>query len=101
MAPNDSKNLTSTLLAIGYVEHYRQERVVVKLDDDIVYQAGENLDQQKEQLVDGCRIIITKIPINDSTKRTFSVCKVVQREQETKCSQSAGCQSGETLGTKM
>ena len=41
---------THTVVAIGHIEHYGQEKLVVKLDDGILYQAGDNIEQQKEQL---------------------------------------------------
>ena len=70
---------THTVVAIGYIEHYGQEKLVVKLDDGILYQAGDNLEQQKEQLKNGCKIIINKIRVNNSAKRRFGLCKVVQK----------------------
>ena len=69
-----------TVIAIGDIEHYGQKKLVVKLDDGINYKAGDHLEEQKEHVVDGCRIIITKILANNSTRRKFAVCKVVQRE---------------------
>ena len=45
---------THTVVAIGHIEHYGQEKLVVKLDDGTIYQTGDYLEQQKEQLVDGC-----------------------------------------------
>ena len=41
--------------------------------------AVENLEQQKEQLKNGCNIIINKVRVNNSTKRKFAICKIVQR----------------------
>ena len=70
---------THTVVAIGHIEHYGQEKLVVKLDDGILYQAGDNLEQQKEQLKNGCKIIINKVRVNNSTKRRFGLCKVVQK----------------------
>jgi hypothetical protein len=69
---------TYILVAIGYVEHYGQERLVVKLADDTIYQAGDNLEEQKEQLTAECKIIVSKTKLS-STRRKFAVCKVVQR----------------------
>ena len=69
-----------TVVGIGYIEHYGQERLVVKLDNGRIYgQAGENLEQQKEQLMDGCKIVINKVRVNNSTKRKFTICNVEQR----------------------
>ena len=36
-----------------------------------MYQSGENVEQQKEQLMYGCRIVINKVRVNNSTKRKF------------------------------
>ena len=70
---------THTIVAVGHIEHYGQQKLVVKLDDGILYQAGDNLEQQKEQLKNGCNIIINKVRVNNSTKRKFAICKIVQR----------------------
>ena len=70
---------THTVVAIGHIEHYGQEKLVVKLDDGILYQAGDNLEQQKEQLKNGCKIIMNKVRVNNSTKRRFGLCKVLQK----------------------
>ena len=64
---------THTVVAVGHIEHYGQQKLVVKLGDGILYQAGENLEQQKEQLKNGCNIIINKVRVNNS------ICKIVQR----------------------
>ena len=70
---------THTVVAVGHIEHYGQQKLVVKLGDGILYQAGENLEQQKEQLKNGCNIIINKARVNNSTKRKFAICKIVER----------------------
>ena len=67
-----------TLVAIGYIEHYVQEKLVVKLDDGALYQAGDHLEEQKEQLTAECEIIISKTKLS-STRKKFAICKVVQR----------------------
>ena len=63
-----------TVQAIGYSKHYGQ----LKLDTGQKYQPGENVEHQKEQLTESCKIIITKIRDNNSTKRRFAICKIVQ-----------------------
>ena len=68
-----------TVVAVGHIEHYGQQKLVVKLGDGILYHAGESLEQQKEQLKNGCNIIINKVRVNNSTKRKFAICKIVQR----------------------
>ena len=69
---------THTVAAIGYIEHYGQQKLAVKLQDGIVYQAGENLEGQKEQLMDGCKIRINNTKLS-ATRKKFADCKVVQR----------------------
>jgi hypothetical protein len=39
---------TNTLVAIGYIEHYGQEKLVIKLADGILYQAGDNLEEHEK-----------------------------------------------------
>ena len=68
-----------TLGAVGYIDHYGQEKLVVKLDDGILYQAGGNFEQQKEKLRNGCKIIVIRGRVNNSTKRKCAICKVVQK----------------------
>ena len=57
-----------TVRAVGYIDHYGQEKLVVKLDNGILYKDGGNLEQQKEKLRNGCKIIIIRVRI----------CKVAQ-----------------------
>ena len=62
---------THTVTAIGYIDHYGQEKLVVKLDDGILYQADDNLKQQKrEEMV---------ARVNNCNKRKFAVWKVVKK----------------------
>ena len=68
-----------TVVTLGYSEHYGQQKLVVKMDDNSLYQAGDNVEEQKEQLAEGCRIVIQKVRVNNSTKRKFAVYKIVQR----------------------
>lgn len=68
-----------TVVAIGYSEHYGQQKLVVKLDDGSLYQAGPHVEENKEQLADGWRLVIHKVRLNISTRRKFAVCKIVQR----------------------
>jgi hypothetical protein len=67
---------TSTLVAIGNIDHYGEENLVIKSADGILYQAGENLDEQKEQLTAEFKIIVSKTKLS-STRRKFAVCKIV------------------------
>ena len=68
-----------TVRAVGYIDHYGQEKLVVKLDDGVLYQAGGNFEQQKEKLRNGCKIIMIRVRVNNSTKRKCAICKVVQK----------------------
>ena len=68
---------THAVEAMGCIDHYGQQRLVVKLDDGELYQAGEDLEQQKEQLTYRCKIIITKTKLS-STRKKFALCKIVQ-----------------------
>lgn len=49
------------IIASGYASHYGQNRLVVKLADDNLYQAGEYLEECKDALFSGCKIVIEKI----------------------------------------
>ena len=42
--------LTHTVTATGQIQHHGQEKLVVKLEEGTIYQAGDYLEQQKEQL---------------------------------------------------
>lgn len=68
-----------TVTAIGNSEHYGQQKLVLKLDDGSLYQAGPHVEENKEQLTQGCRLVIQKARVNISTRRKFAVCKIVQR----------------------
>ena len=69
---------THTVTAIGYIDHYGQQKLVVQLDDGTTYQAGEHLERQKEQLTEMCKIVISKTKLSP-TRKKFAVCKVVQK----------------------
>ena len=69
---------THTVTAIGYIDHYEQQKLIVKLDDGITYQGGEHLERRKEQLTKMCKIVISKTKLL-STRKKFAVCKVVQK----------------------
>ena len=63
---------------IGYAKHYGKDKLVVQLDNGVSYQAGEFLETCKDNLVNGCKIIIKKSRV-DSSKRKYVVCKIVQK----------------------
>ena len=69
---------THTVTAIGYIEHYGQEKFVVKLDDGVIYRGGDDLEEHKEQLTGGCKILISKTRLS-STRKKFAICKIRQR----------------------
>ena len=66
-----------TIIPIGYIEHYGQEKLVLKLDDSTTYQAGEYLEEKKERLTEMCKIVISKTKL-PQTRKKFAVCKTVQ-----------------------
>ena len=39
---------THTVTITDYIEHYGQEKLVVKLEDGVIYQAGDDLEEHKE-----------------------------------------------------
>lgn len=69
-----------TFTAIGYIDHYGSEKLAAKLGDGILHQAGDNLEQQKEQLGNGCKIIIHKVRVNNSTNKKFAICKLYKEQ---------------------
>ena len=73
---------THTVTAIGYIDHYGQQKLVVKLDDGITYQGGEHLERRKEQLTKMCKIVISKTKLLP-TRKKFALCKVVQKRDWT------------------
>ena len=52
---------------MGYAKHYGTDLLVVQLGDGMQYQAGEFLENIKEDLLNGCKIIIEKCRV-DSLK---------------------------------
>ena len=62
---------THTVTAIGHLEHYAHQKIVVQLDDGVIYQAGDDLEEQKEQVTSGCKILIIKTRVNNSTNRKY------------------------------
>ena len=63
---------------IGYAKHYGQDKLVVQLENGVSYQAGEFPETCKDSLLNGCKIIIENLRL-DKTRRKSSVCKVVQK----------------------
>ena len=44
----------------------------------MIYQAGDDIEQQKEQLTHKCKIIITKTKLT-ATRKKFAICKILQK----------------------
>ncbi len=65
------------VLAIGRACHYGQNKLVVKLDDGNLYQAGDYLEEHEESLVSGCKIVIDRVRLNKA-RRKYAVCKIVR-----------------------
>ena len=68
---------THTVTAIGCIDHYGQQKLVVKLDDGITYQV-EMFIRRKEQLTKMYKIVISKTKLLP-TRKKFAVFKVVQK----------------------
>lgn len=68
--------LAHTLVAMGYIEHFGEQKLVVKLENGVLYQAGNNLEEQKEQFTARCKFIVSKTKLS-STRKKFAVRKVV------------------------
>ena len=56
--------------------------MVVSLDGKI-YQAGENLEKNVEQLKDICKIKIERTRTNSSTKQKYAVCIIYEKNDWT------------------
>ena len=66
---------THTVVAVGHIEHYGQQKLVVKhtLPSWRQFRAAERTAKNC------CNIIINKVRVNDSTKSKFAICIIVQR----------------------
>ena len=67
-----------TVKGVGYSEHYGQQKLVVQLDTGETYQAGDNVERQKEQLRDGCKLVLIKTMLSPCRKK-YAICKIVQQ----------------------
>ena len=63
------------VVALGYIEHYGRERLVVKLGDKI-YQAGEDLESKVKQITKNCFLQTEKVKLNHSNRIKFAVCSI-------------------------
>ena len=66
------------LAGIGNAKHYGQDKSVMQLDNGVSYQAGEFLEACKDNLLNGCKIIIETLRL-DKARRKSAVCKLVQK----------------------
>ena len=62
----------------GFLKHYGTDRLVISLEGK-VYQAGENLEENVNQLKDLCTIKVDKVRANTSTKQKYAVCTVYEK----------------------
>ena len=66
----------------GFVKHYGIERLVVSLDGKI-YQAGDNLEENINDLKYLCKIKIEKIRTNNKRHVKYAVCSVYEKDDWT------------------
>ena len=66
----------------GAIRHYGAERLVILLDGTI-YQAGENLEENVDQLKHLCKIKIEKIRTNRNRHVKYAVCSVYEKDDWT------------------
>ena len=66
-----------TIQAIGYVNHYGTERLVVKVRDKM-YQAGDDLEDKVTALGENRCLKIEKIRLNKKRRVKYAVCKLFQ-----------------------
>ena len=66
----------------GFVKHYGTERLVISLDGKI-YQAGDNLEENINDLKYPCKIKIKKIRTNDKRHVKYAVCSVYEKDDWT------------------
>ena len=62
----------------GFIKHYGTDRLVVSVDGKI-YQAGENLEENVDQLKHLCKIKIEKIRTNRNRHVKYAVCSIYEK----------------------
>lgn len=67
-----------TVKRFGFYNWFGQEKLVVELGDGVVYQAGNSVQEQIEKLHPGCKLVIEKTRMCQTSKKTFAVCRVVE-----------------------
>ena len=70
------------VVGYGFINNYGRDRLFVSLDGKI-YQAGENLEKNVEQLKDICKIKIERTRTNSSTKQKYAVCIIYEKNDWT------------------
>ena len=63
---------------LGFVQHYGRERLVVSIGGTI-FQAGDDLEENVDQLKNLCKIKLEKIRTNKNTKQKYAVCSVYEK----------------------
>ena len=63
----------------GFIKHYGRERLVISLDGKI-YQAGDNLEENVNQLKHLCKLKIEKIRTNRNRHLKYAVCSVYEKD---------------------
>ena len=70
-------NTTKQVTAIGWQSFRGKERLLIELDN-VMYQAGTNLEDQKDFLTQGCAIRIDKITTIRSSRQKEGICSIIQ-----------------------
>ena len=68
--------------AIGEIIHYGISRLVVKIGEK-VYQAGQDLEEKKDQLLRECSIKIEKVRTNKTRHVKYAICTIYEKEDWT------------------
>ncbi len=68
------------ITAFGFQSHYGRDKLVVKLSDGRLYQAGEGLEGQHETFFVGTKIVVEKHRVCKTSRRKYAVCQIVQKD---------------------
>ena len=66
--------------AIGWSESYGKDRLLVQIDN-IMYQAGQDLEQKVQEIVGKSYLKIDKVRLNTNTRRKYAICSIIQSGQ--------------------
>lgn len=69
-----------TVLSMCHVLYRNKQRLVVKLDNETMYQAGRYLEENKEKLKKDCKIKIGKMKNEPSSRHKYAMCTIAQRD---------------------